>query len=62
MDWKWMVGTRGQSEGVEGERTGRDDWKRGAFHSEVETYCAGNSRESTRLTPVKTPTNEGYIT
>ena len=39
------------------ESTKRDDWKGKAFQGQVETRCKGNSLESTKMIPAKTPSN-----
>lgn len=40
------------------------DWKRWleqAFQCQVESWCKGNFQDSTRMTPVKSPSNSKYL-
>lgn len=44
---------------IEEENTGRDNWKGGPFQGQVKTWSKRNSHKCTRISPAKTPRNNG---
>ena len=40
---------------MEEDSTARNDWKGVTFGGQIETWYKGNSQESVRMTPAKTP-------